>query len=575
MMEVLLALALSLQDRPQAWDTGSASAEPLMAETLAAKRGWGPLAEPLKGDAVLSNGLVTAVVRRQGACVELYGGSVLRARLEVAGAGGLERAAIAEQGRSTSSLGVAWKSAAATLRLKRGDVSLEIDPGAGAERLQVECPSRFAVLPDFFADDIVIDAAKIPVATAELPSENFIMHLAGNGDAIALCVFENREQDVRVALAGDGEMRLITGTEIQFGKGRKIWVALIEGAGIWHAFEVGPGEGKKVKALDWTMPFPAAWRLDFTRHDGLTDSWEMLLQQEKGHFLKPSWLGAESDRIKADRKRWTTVLGEIKYPCWIDTEGRGHVQPLKEESLLFRGPAVIYPINRVEGTPAGRPTLVTAVRNTLGVGPCEYILDVEGQKQEYKGRATCSVRDTLTPLYQKGQQLEQRAKIEKTLDEGLAFVRHIRGRITLYVEFGRKLREHLAEQASARPELRERIAELEKLAAEIDTRFDARREAMKTPAHVETMNEDFRKNVLEDASDQAPARCKAYTKALVEIGDNQDELSGELRWVARALRQKAGLLMATEPKMAPIAAEIRKRTQEVLRNPASHEGARH
>ena len=41
------------------------------------------------------------------------------------------------------------------------------------------------------------------------------------------------------------------------------------------------------------------------------------------------------------------------------------------------------------------------------------------------------------------------------------------------------------------------------------------------------------------------------------------------------IRQKAGLLMATEPRMAAIAAEIRKRTQEVLRNPASHEGARH
>jgi hypothetical protein len=571
----LLALVLLGQDRPQAWDTGTASSEPLTAQTLAAKSGWAPLADPLKGDAVLSNGRVTAVVRRQGDGVDLYGGSVLRARLAVAGAAGLDRVALAEQGRTTATLEVAWKSAAVKLRLKRGDVALEIEPGAGAERLKVECPSRFAVLPDFFADDIVIDAAKIPVATADLPSENFILHLAGSGDAAALCVFENRDQDVRVALAGEGEKRVIAGSEVLFGKGRKVWVALIEGPGTWHSFEVRPEDAKKVRALDWTMPFPAAWRLDFTRHDGLTDSWEMLLQQEKGHFLKPSWLGAESDRVKADRKRWTTVLGDFKYPCWIDQDGRGHVQPLKEESLSFRGPAVIYPINRVEGTPSERFTLVGVVQNTLGVGPCQYILDVEGQKEAYKGRATCSVRDTLTPIYQKGRQKEERAKIEKTLDEGLAFVRHIRGRITVYVEFGKKLREHLAAQASARPELRERIAELEKLAAEIDARFDARREAMKTPEHVVKMNEDFRKNVLDDTSGQAPARCKAYTKALVEIGDNQDELSGELRWVVRALRQKAGLLMATEPKMAEIAAEIRKRTQEVLRNPASHEGARH
>jgi hypothetical protein len=70
-------------------------------------------------------------------------------------------------------------------------------------------------------------------------------------------------------------------------------------------------------------------------------------------------------------------------------------------------------------------------------------------------------------------------------------------------------------------------------------------------------------------------KCKAYTKALVELADNQDERAGELRWVVRAIRQKAGLLLAADPKMAPIVLEIRAKTQEILRSPAGHEGARH
>jgi hypothetical protein len=41
----------------------------------------------------------------------------------------------------------------------------------------------------------------------------------------------------------------------------------------------------------------------------------------------------------------------------------------------------------------------------------------------------------------------------------------------------------------------------------------------------------------------------------------------------KAIRQRAGLLMAVNPQMAAAAAEIRSRTQEVLRNPAWHEGA--
>ena len=36
-------------------------------------------------------------------------------------------------------------------------------------------------------------------------------------------------------------------------------------------------------------------------------------------------------------------------------------------------------------------------------------------------------------------------------------------------------------------------------------------------------------------------------RALVEVGDNQDELSGECRWVVKALRQRAGIVDGTRP----------------------------
>jgi hypothetical protein len=103
----------------------------------------------------------------------------------------------------------------------------------------------------------------------------------------------------------------------------------------------------------------------------------------------------------------------------------------------------------------------------------------------------------------------------------------------------------------------------------------ARVTKIKTPEHVARMNEDFRKRVLDYEGPDALKRCQAYTQALVEIGHNQDELSGECRWVVKTLRQRAGILMALDPRVALIASEIRARTQEALRNPADHEGARH
>src|SRR5205823_1143977 len=102
-----------------------------------------------------------------------------------------------------------------------------------------------------------------------------------------------------------------------------------------------------------------------------------------------------------------------------------------------------------------------------------------------------------------------------------------------------------------------------------------RADKIKTPEDVARMNEDFRLEVLNDVGPDALKRCQAYTHALVEIGGSQDELVGECRWAVKSLRQRAGILIALHPRVAPIASEIRTRTQEVLRNPASHEGARH
>ena len=90
---------------------------------------------------------------------------------------------------------------------RRGDHS---DRAARRGRkLHVECPGRFVILPDFFADDIALDAVKLPASlgTVELPSENFVLHPTADGDALGMCVFENRQQDVAGHAEGHGDKR--------------------------------------------------------------------------------------------------------------------------------------------------------------------------------------------------------------------------------------------------------------------------------------------------------------------------------------------------------------------------------
>jgi hypothetical protein len=392
---------------------------------------------------------------------------------------------------------------------------------------------------------------------------------------------------------------------------------------MWHTLDVTTADVKKIMPLEWKMPFTAQWRVDFTRQDGLTDSWDMLLADEKGTgYIKPSWLaqdgkisaatrtatgevdrdaykpgGPASDRLGPDRHRWTTVLGQVQYPCWSDRERRGYIQPLDNKRLKFDGAVLIYPLTRLAETPVDAYTPVDIVRNTLGVGPCQHLLDVEGQKQEHVGRATCHVRTLLGEVYTSGQQKAKQKEIENYLGDALDFVSHIRNRILAYVAFGHDLRKYLDEQRGAHPEFKAALDGLDALTRQIDERVDARFQAMlgntslkeamakvserkeepTPPTLAAELNREFiAKGLLGyDGKDWKERIKKEYTDPLTQIGGQQDEMVGECRWVVKALRQKAGMLPATDPRMAPIAAEIRVRTQKMLRGGAAYEGARH
>ena len=570
------------------FDTGRRSAGALSADALAKRAGWTPVPQgsikhAFKGDAVFLNDKIAVALRPKAGGAEVYGqgpaGAKLRAILApAASVAGLSSVRITKNEPGEVAVDVTFeapggKPVTLGYAIKIGQVFVQTSPRTGAAALQVQAPCRFAVLPDFFADDIVADATRLGVAEVDLPSEHFLLQMIGRGDAIVMSVWNVAGRDVRVALGGRGDKRVIQSSDIPYGKKGNIWVAVLEGPDIWHARKVAGAEAGRIIPLDWRAPYPALWRVDWTRNDKLTGSWEMINQRSDGRFTKHTWLGT-TGTLPPDRKRWTTVLGRFQYPCWTDRAGRGHLQPLKKV-IRFDGPAVIYPINRVSRTPLDRFSVVDVMRGTLGVGPCEYILDVENQHSRYKGRATCSTRDSLGRIYGSKQQKRRKAEIEKILAEMMVFIRHIRGRIESYVAFGHELGDYLAARKKAHPELGEHIAELETLTRAIDQCLARRRSEIKTPDHVAGTVEEFRKTLLTYEGPDAPARVKKFTHAWVRIGGSQDELVGECRMAVKWVRQRAGLLMATEPRMAEIAREVRRRTQKVLRNPAGHEGANH
>ncbi|NLF68266.1 MAG: hypothetical protein GX575_04335 [Candidatus Anammoximicrobium sp.] len=572
------------------FDTAVASPAPLTGPALAQRSGWFPLPEDetdhaFRGDAVLLNDRLAVRLRRGAGGAEVYSpgaeGWMLRAVLAPGGeapGAALTSVTIVDNTPSEVSLDAAFaspggKPCSLRFSLAMGQMFVKTEPQANVTGLSVAAPCRFAVLPDFFADDIVIDAAELPVAAAELPSENFLLHLLPGRDAVVMTVASRRDRDARITLSGEGDQRRIDRSVMDYGPKGTIWVAVLGGREVWHQREVRSDQAGQIIPLDWTAPFPAQWRVDWRLADRLTASWELVSEQASGEFIKYGWFG-NPETLPATRLRWTTVYGRFPYPCWFDREGRAFFQPLKK-TVCFDGPAVIYPINRIRHTPLDQFTVVDVVRATLGVGPCEYILDVEGQGATRKGRATCATRDALKAIYGARQQKQRRAEIETILDEVVQFVTHIRSRIDQYVDFGHELLAYLDQQKLAHPELAEFLADMASATKAIDAAFEKRQASIRSPQYVIDLTDEFRKTLLDNEEDDALPRCTKICEAIVVVGGNQDELVGECRNAVKILRQRAGLAMAQQPQTASIAKEIRDRTQKVLRQAASYEAPRH
>ena len=212
---------------------------------------------------------------------------------------------------------------------------------------------------------------------------------------------------------------------------------------------------------------------------------------------------------------------------------------------------------------------------TLGVGPCQYILDLEGQKGNSRGVATCYARDVINAIYQDGTQLQHGPEIEEHLDAAVAFIRNVRGRIDEYVEFGHEMRAYLEERKRLHPQHAEFLSELLLVTNRLDEFFAAERETIQTPAYAEETAAGFRKDLLTYTGNDAFEKCEARMRIFTSIGGAQDGIVASCRMVVKTLRQRSGIAVALNPDLNDIAAEVRARTQAILRNPTGYEAARH
>ena len=288
------------------------------------------------------NDRLAVVLRKGGPGAEVYSigpkGATLRATLTPLAAADnrctvvLDAVTVAANDPAAVAVDADCRTAAgAAVRLRYelavGQAFVKTDSLKSAAALRVEAPCRHLVLPDFFADDIVVDAAEIPVAQADLPSESFLLHLLGDGDAILMTVSKDRDEDIRVSVDGQGAARTFRTSTIPTARtaasGWRRSRPPASGTGATSRSRRparsrrSTGRRRSRPCGGWTGARPTAWWIPGR---------SLRERASGGGYDKPGLFGG-GDTMGDDRSRWTTVLGSFKYPSGSTATGRGSSSP--------------------------------------------------------------------------------------------------------------------------------------------------------------------------------------------------------------------------------------------------------
>jgi len=533
------------------FDTARPSPRPLSRHALSAKQGWSLVPEDntdheFRGDAVVLNDKLAVVLRKRGPGAEVYsltpGGARFRAvvmsadrtAVSVTGISSLE---IMENNPGAVELEVTFQTdggtgrCSASYRLTTGQAILEMTGGDAADRFFVWCKPRYVVVPNYFADDMVFSPAACDLPRFGLPTESFVLNLIEGGDSILMCVWRSASQDAYAVATDEGPERRIRGCEFGGGEDETLWVALLEQPDIWHEQVL---TAKRACLTDWRPRFDATWRLDIVSSDGpFTGSFDLSKAQiEKTVLSKPSRL----DRT---------------------AEGEGPV--LKPPVEVTPTLNIVYPLDRNAATPLTTFCPVDVLRNTLGVGPCQYVLETEGLASDTNPTPD-HVMDWVEKQFEKAKDVKSADQIKEHLNEMTDHVGHVQARIDEYPTLVRELRT-LCRPEEKSENIRATMETFTGILDDMQRAIATRPGDVEPPARAAELAEQIVDLI---GKDDAQERCERLASEVRRIGASQDRALSKCRMSIRWLKQQARMSVLRHPESAELAAEVEARVERFL-----------
>jgi hypothetical protein len=266
------------------------------------------------------------------------------------------------------------------------------------------------------------------------------------------------------------------------------------------------------------------------------------------------------------------LYGHVVWPCWF--EGEGGFVHLARRFLKVKGPmelVLVYPSDRNSRTPLTALTPVDVMRNTLGVGPCEYVLDREGLQgrstntgRKNFGRGVCDTTVPIEYLFIERLQKRESVLVGHLLDDILADNVAINARVLEFRRFGDELAalaKTMPRESAAASQL---LDEAEKTAKEIEALYQEKLPIIKNPARAALVAGRIRELASQEDSENL-GECKTLTYELRDIAGTQHTMIGDYRVMVKRLRQEAGICGTEDAAAAKTAEKIRKLAVQVLR----------
>jgi hypothetical protein len=342
-------------------------------------------------------------------------------------------------------------------------------------------------------------------------------------------VWKSSRQNVDLLLSGEGTARGISGYEIDLPAESRLWIAVMEGAGIWHAHALGDANKTAEMALEWKPAMAARWRTDFVAADGVSVS---------TYFADPEG-GAEPENARSN--------GSCSFSA-----GRPVVKMIDVVAAVSPRLVVTYPVERTRATPLTAFCLVDVMRNALGFGPCQYVLDAEGL-----GNSESPTPDVVTHWVEK--QFEKKVS-KRDVDA----IREQLGRMTAQVK---KTDERIAQYVGLAGKLKltcmEHVKGTDEPAASGFLKIIERMTVSPLPAL--PVVQELATNVAGQADrEDALAKSQAMLAGIRTAGATQDYAMAKMRMAARRLKQEARTVAVSDPRAAGFAGQIQQQAEGML-----------